>query len=179
MLDAFVSMAPAPGPRKTVTREVSPYEEPFSGFVFKIQANMDPAHRDRIAFLRICSGKFLRGMKAFHHRIKKDVTFANATIFMANERENVSEAYPGDIIGIYNHGTIKIGDTFSDKEPLRFTGIPSFCTGIFQKSHIAKSIESQTSSKRIDPIGRRRCHSSISAFIVPLFHIRGSRNAPV
>ena len=133
MLDAFVSMAPAPGPRKTVTREVSPYEEPFSGFVFKIQANMDPAHRDRIAFLRICSGKFLRGMKAFHHRIKKDVTFANATIFMANERENVSEAYPGDIIGIYNHGTIKIGDTFSDKEPLRFTGIPSFAPEFFKK----------------------------------------------
>ena len=133
MLDAFVKMAPAPGPRKAMTRDVSPYEAPFSGFVFKIQANMDPAHRDRIAFLRICSGKFSRGMKAFHHRIGKDITFANATIFMAKERENVSEAYPGDIIGIYNHGTIKIGDTFSEKEPLQFTGIPSFAPEFFKK----------------------------------------------
>jgi peptide chain release factor 3 len=104
MLDAFVEMAPSPGPREAVTRKVSPYEEPFSGFAFKIQANMNPAHRDRIAFIRICSGKFTRGMKAVHHRIGKEVTFSNATIFMANEREIVSEAYPGDIIGIHNHG---------------------------------------------------------------------------
>lgn len=83
----------------------------ISGFVFKIQANMDPAHRDRIAFLRICSGKFTLGMKVFHHRLGKEITLANATIFMAKERSNVEEAYAGDIIGIYNHGTIKIGDT--------------------------------------------------------------------
>jgi peptide chain release factor 3 len=133
MLDAFVEMAPSPGPRAAVTRKVSPYEEPFSGFAFKIQANMNPAHRDRIAFIRICSGKFTRGMKAFHHRIGKDVTFSNATIFMANERENVSEAYPGDIIGIHNHGTIKIGDTFTEKEPLKFCGIPSFAPEIFKR----------------------------------------------
>ncbi len=133
MLDAFVEMAPSPGPRAAVTREVSPYEEPFSGFAFKIQANMNPAHRDRVAFIRICSGKFTRGMKAFHHRIGKDVKFSNATIFMANERENVTEAYPGDIIGIYNHGTIKIGDTFSEKEPLRFCGIPNFAPEFFRK----------------------------------------------
>jgi len=133
MLDAFVKMAPSPGPRPAVTREVSPYEESFSGFAFKIQANMNPAHRDRIAFVRICSGKFIRGMKAFHHRIGKDVTLSNATVFMANERENVSEAYPGDIIGIYNHGTIKIGDTFSEKEPLKFRGIASFAPEYFRK----------------------------------------------
>ncbi len=133
MLDTFVDIAPCPGPRAAVTRNVSPYEEPFSGFVFKIQANMNPAHRDRMAFVRICSGKFTRGMKAAHHRIGKNVTFSNATIFMANERENVEEAYPGDIIGIHNHGTIKIGDTFSEKEPLKFRGIPSFAPEIFRK----------------------------------------------
>jgi len=133
MLDAFVEVAPSPGSRAAVTRDVSPYEDAFSGFAFKIQANMNPAHRDRIAFVRICSGKFTRGMKAFHHRIGKDVTFSNATIFMANERENVAEAYPGDIIGIYNHGTIKIGDTFSEKEPLKFCGIPNFAPEFFRK----------------------------------------------
>ncbi|MCD6224593.1 MAG: peptide chain release factor 3 [Deltaproteobacteria bacterium] len=133
LLNTFVEMSPAPGPRDAVTREVSPYEEAFSGFAFKIQANMDPAHRDRIAFIRICSGKFTRGMKVVHHRIGKIVTLANATIFMANERENVSEAYPGDIIGIHNHGTIKIGDTFSEKEPLKFCGIPNFAPEFFKR----------------------------------------------
>ncbi len=133
MLDAFVEMAPSPGPRAALSREVFPDEESFSGFAFKIQANMNPAHRDRIAFLRICSGKFTRGMKAVHHRIGKEIIFSNATIFMANERENVVEAYPGDIIGIHNHGTIKIGDTFSDKEVLKFSGIPNFAPEYFRK----------------------------------------------
>ena len=126
LLDAFVELAPPPGPRMTLTREVRPEEKDFSAFAFKIQANMDPAHRDRIAFLRICSGKFTRGMKVTHHRLGKEVTLANATIFMAQDRSNVEEAYPGDIIGIHNHGTIKIGDTFTEGEPLHFTGIPSF-----------------------------------------------------
>ncbi len=133
LLDAFVEMAPPPGPRAAVSREVSSYEAPFSGFAFKIQANMNPAHRDRIAFIRICSGKFTRGMKAVHHRIGKEVIFSNATIFMANDRENVTEAYPGDIIGIHNHGAIKIGDTFSEKEPLKFCGIPNFAPEFFRK----------------------------------------------
>lgn len=126
LLDAFVEIAPPPSPRPATTREVAPDEEEFSGFVFKIQANMDPAHRDRIAFLRICSGKFERGMHVRQHRIGKEVILSNATIFMAQDRTNIEEAYPGDIIGIHNHGTIKIGDTFSDKEPLKFTGIPHF-----------------------------------------------------
>lgn len=133
LLDAFVEMAPCPGPRAAVTREVSPFEEAFSGFAFKIQANMDPAHRDRIAFLRICSGKFTRGMKVVHHRTGKEIALSNATIFMAQDRTNVQEAYPGDIIGIHNHGTIKIGDTFSEKEPLKFTGIPSFAPEHFRR----------------------------------------------
>ncbi len=133
LLDAFVEMAPAPGPRQSVSRMVEPMEEDFSGFVFKIQANMNPAHRDRIAFCRICSGKFNRGMKVKHHRLGKEITLAGATIFMAQERANVEEAWPGDIIGLHNHGTIKIGDTFTTKEELKFTGIPNFAPELFRR----------------------------------------------
>lgn len=141
LLDAFVEMAPAPGPRATVSRDVSPHEESFSGFVFKIQANMDPAHRDRIAFLRICSGRFQKGIKVMHHRIGKDITLANATIFMAQDRANVVEAFPGDIIGLHNHGTIKIGDTFTDKEPLNFTGIPNFAPEHFRRVRLKNPLK--------------------------------------
>ena len=133
MLDAFVELAPSPDVRTATSRDVSPYEKSFSGFAFKIQANMNPAHRDRIAFVRICSGRFTRGMKVMHHRIDKEFSLANATIFMAKERENVEEAFPGDIIGIYNRGAIKIGDTFSEKEPLKFTGIPNFAPEHFRR----------------------------------------------
>ena len=136
LLEAFVELSPSPGVQTATTRDVSPEEEDFSGFVFKIQANMDPAHRDRIAFFRICSGKFTRGMKVRHHRIGKDITLSNATIFMAQDRSTVEEAYPGDIIGIHNHGTIKIGDTFTDKEALKFTGIPNFAPEHFRKIYL-------------------------------------------
>ncbi len=147
MLDAFVELAPAPIPRPTTTREVSPYEKEFSGFVFKIQANMDPAHRDRIAFLRICSGRFERGMKMRHHRIGKEITVANATIFMAQNRSHVEEAYAGDIIGIHNHGTIKIGDTFTSKEPLKFTGIPSFAPEHFRRVRLKNPLKTKQLDK--------------------------------
>jgi peptide chain release factor 3 len=130
-----------------VTREVSPAEEAFSGFVFKIQANMDPMHRDRIAFLRICSGKFTRGMKVRHHRIGKDVILSNATIFMAQDRANVEEAWPGDIIGLHNHGTIKIGDTFTDKEPLKFTGIPNFAPEHFRRVRLKNPLKAKQLEK--------------------------------
>ncbi|WP_073474976.1 peptide chain release factor 3 [Desulfatibacillum alkenivorans] len=133
LLDALVEMAPAPGVRPAESRDVSPLEENFSGFTFKIQANMDPAHRDRIAFVRICSGKFNRGMKVMHHRIGKEMIISNATMFMAQDRANVEEAWPGDIIGVHNHGTIKIGDTFTLKEPLKFTGIPNFAPEHFRR----------------------------------------------
>jgi peptide chain release factor 3 len=133
LLEAFVEIAPAPGKRPSTSREVSPYEEPFSGFVFKIQANMDPAHRDRIAFLRVCSGKFTRGMKVVHHRIGKTVSLSKATVFLAQDRAHVEEAFPGDIIGLHNHGTIKIGDTFTEKEPLKFTGVPNFAPEHFRR----------------------------------------------
>ncbi len=147
MLDAFVELAPPPGARQAVSREVSPYEEKFSGFAFKIQANMNPAHRDRIAFVRICSGKFNRGMKVVHHRIGKEVTFANATIFLAQDRENVAEAFPGDIIGIHNHGTIKIGDTFTEKEPLKFTGIPNFAPEHFRRVRLKNPLKAKQLQK--------------------------------
>jgi peptide chain release factor 3 len=150
MLDAFVELAPPPGPRATTDRNVSPDEEAFSGFTFKIQANMNPAHRDRIAFFRICSGKFTRGMKVVHHRLGKEVILSNATIFMAQDRSNVEEAYPGDIIGIHNHGTIKIGDTFSEKEPLKFTGIPNFAPEHFRRVLLKNPIKAKQLNKGLE-----------------------------
>jgi len=132
LLDAFAKYAPSPGKRKAVTRLVEPAEEKFSGFVFKIQANMDPLHRDRIAFLRICSGKYSQGMKMRHVRVAKDVQISNALTFMAGDRDRVVEAYPGDIIGLHNHGTIQIGDTFSQGEALQFIGIPYFAPELFR-----------------------------------------------
>ncbi len=147
LLDAFVEMAPAPTSRSTQTRRVSPYEDAFSGFVFKIQANMDPAHRDRIAFLRVCSGRFRRGMKVIHHRIGKEITISNATIFLAQDRTKAEEAFAGDIIGIHNHGTIKIGDTFTEKEPLKFTGIPNFAPERFRRIRLKNPMKAKQLQK--------------------------------
>ncbi len=147
LLDTFVEIAPAPLPRLTATRMVSPDEDAFSGFVFKIQANMDPAHRDRIAFMRICSGCFSRGMRVRHHRIGKDVLISNPIIFMAQERETVDKAWPGDIIGIHNHGTIKIGDTFSEKEPLKYIGIPNFAPEHFRRVRLKTALKAKQLQK--------------------------------
>ncbi len=133
LLDMFVEHAPAPMPRQTIARTVSADEEAFSGFIFKIQANMDPQHRDRIAFLRVCSGTYTNGMKLRHVRIGRDVKVANAITFMASEREHIEQAYPGDIIGLHNHGTIQIGDTFTLGEELQFTGIPNFAPELFRR----------------------------------------------
>jgi len=136
LLDFFVEHAPSPKPRATTTREVKPEEETFSGFVFKIQANMDPQHRDRVAFLRVCSGKYESGMKAFHVRSGKEQKLANALTFMASDREIVETAYPGDVIGLHNHGTISIGDTFSAGESMGFTGIPNFAPELFRRARL-------------------------------------------
>lgn len=132
LLDAFAAYAPAPESRETVTRTIDPTEEKFSGFVFKIQANMDPAHRDRIAFLRVCSGRYSQGMKMYQVGIEREVKISQALTFMASDREHVNEAWPGDIIGLYNHGTIQIGDTFTEGEKLKFTGIPYFAPELFR-----------------------------------------------
>ena len=147
LLDTFVQYAPHPQERATTTRLVSPYEETFSGFVFKIQANMDPAHRDRIAFFRICSGHFERGMKVRHLRLGRDIQLSNATIFLAQDRTNVEEAFAGDIIGIHNHGTIKIGDTFTQGEELKFTGIPNFAPEHFRKVRLLNPMKSKALEK--------------------------------
>jgi peptide chain release factor 3 len=133
LLDAFVEYAPAPIPRQTLQREVDAAESKFSGFVFKIQANMDPAHRDRIAFLRVCSGSYKKGMKMRHVRLGKTVQVSNAITFQADERKHVEEAWPGDIIGLHNHGTIQIGDTFSEGEELKYEGIPYFAPELFRR----------------------------------------------
>ncbi len=133
MLDGLTKWAPSPMPRQTETREVVATEETLSGFIFKIQANMDPKHRDRIAFMRIVSGKYSKGMKLRHVRLEKDVNISDAVTFMAGDREQVEDAYPGDIIGLHNHGTIQIGDTFTEGENLHFTGIPNFAPELFKR----------------------------------------------
>ncbi len=134
LLDAVVDMSPAPLSRPAQTREVDPFEEKFSGFIFKIQANMDPKHRDRIAFLRVCSGRFERGMKIKQVAGGKSIAVNNAITFMARDRNTTDEAYAGDIIGIPNHGTVRLGETFTEGEDLRFTGIPSFAPEMFQRA---------------------------------------------
>jgi peptide chain release factor 3 len=133
LLDGFVMYAPPPRPLATTTRTVDPKEEKFTGFVFKIQANMDPAHRDRVAFMRVCSGRFDKGMKLRHARLDRDVQINAALHFMAGDREHAEIAWPGDIIGLHNHGTIQIGDTFTQGEELQFTGIPHFAPELFRR----------------------------------------------
>ena len=133
MLDGLTQWAPAPMPRDTDERKVDATEENFSGFVFKIQANMDPKHRDRIAFMRIVSGTYQQGMKLNHVRIGKNVNISDAVTFMAGDRERAANAYAGDIIGLHNHGTIQIGDTFTQGEKLKFSGIPNFAPELFRR----------------------------------------------
>jgi peptide chain release factor 3 len=133
MLDTFIRIAPPPIPRETTVRVIKPDEKKFSGFIFKIHANMDPKHRNRIAFLRVCSGKFERATNYFHVRQEKGIRFSNATAFMAQDRETVDEAWPGDIVGLYDTGNLKIGDTITDGEKLMYTGIPSFSPEIFKE----------------------------------------------
>jgi len=133
MLEDFIEWAPAPLGRKTNTRDVDAHEEGFSGFVFKIQANMDPKHRDRIAFMRICSGEYRKGMKMHHCRISKDIKVTDAVTFVAGDRAHTENAVSGDIIGLYNHGTIQIGDTFTKGEELKFKGIPHFAPELFKR----------------------------------------------
>lgn len=137
LIDGFVAYAPGPQPRDAQAREVSPEESRFSGFVFKIQANMDPAHHDRIAFLRITSGGFKKGMRLHHVRLGKNIQVNNAISFLASKRESASEAVAGDIIGLHNHGTIQIGDTFTEGESLKFTGVPNFAPELFRRVRIA------------------------------------------
>ena len=133
LLDSFIEISPDPQGRQTDKRFVRPEEEKFSGFVFKIHANLDPRHRDRIAFLRVCSGKFERN-KFFHHvTLNKDLKFSNPTSFMAQDKSVIDEAYPGDVVGLYDTGNFKIGDTLTEGEHMLFQGIPSFSPEIFKE----------------------------------------------
>ncbi|MCG2634032.1 MAG: peptide chain release factor 3 [Gammaproteobacteria bacterium] len=136
LLDAIVEWAPPPQSRPAEARMVSADEEKLTGFVFKIQANMDPMHRDRVAFMRLCSGQFNKGMKVRHVRLGRDVQLHNAITFMAGERSAAEGAVAGDIIGIHNHGTIRIGDTFTQGEDLKFTGIPNFAPELFRRAQL-------------------------------------------
>ncbi len=133
LLDCFIQYAPPPLPRITDIRKVEPNETRFSGFIFKIHANMDPKHRDRLAFLRVCSGKFERNKKLSHIRLQKNIKFSNPTAFMAQDKEIVDTAYPGDIIGLHDTGNLKIGDTLTDGETITYKGVPSFSPEIFKR----------------------------------------------
>ncbi|MBS0309696.1 MAG: peptide chain release factor 3, partial [Proteobacteria bacterium] len=153
ILDALLEWAPPPRSRDATVRVVEPVEEPFSGFVFKIQANMDPAHRDRIAFLRVCSGRFERGMKVKHLRLNREVKVSSVVTFMASSREQVEEAYAGDIIGLPNHGNMQIGDSFSEGEMLQFTGIPYFAPDFFRSVRIRNPLKIKQLHKGLQQLG--------------------------
>lgn len=133
LLDCFINIAPPPLDRETEIRQIHPTEDKFSGFVFKIHANMDPKHRNRIAFVRVCAGKFQRGQNYHHVRLDKNFRFSNATAFMAQSKEIIDEAFPGDIVGLYDTGNLKIGDTLSEGEKGMYKGIPSFSPEIFRE----------------------------------------------
>jgi peptide chain release factor 3 len=153
ILDALLDWAQPPRPRDATARMVDPVEPAFSGFVFKIQANMDPAHRDRIAFLRVCSGRFERGMKIKHLRLNRDIKVSNVVTFMASSREQVEEAYAGDIIGLPNHGNMQIGDSFSEGEMLQFTGIPFFAPDFFRSVRIRNPLKIKQLHKGLQQLG--------------------------
>jgi peptide chain release factor 3 len=143
MLDGFVDFAPAPLPRATNSDVVDSKSDEFTGFVFKIQANMDPKHRDRIAFMRVCSGQYSQGMKMRHVRIGKEVRVSDAVTFLAGERSAANEAFPGDIIGLHNHGTIQIGDTFTSGKDLKFIGVPHFAPELYRRVRLKDPLKSK------------------------------------
>jgi peptide chain release factor 3 len=164
LLATFVEHAPSPRPRATTGREVDAREPKFSGFVFKIQANMDPSHRDRIAFLRICSGRYERGMKLHHVRLGKEVRVADALTFMASDRERAERAWAGDIIGLHNHGTINIGDTFTEGEKLNFTGIPNFAPELFRRAVLKDPLKMKALQKGLAQL----CEEGATQLFKPL-----------
>jgi peptide chain release factor 3 len=147
LMDVFVEHAPAPQQRATESREVRATETTLSGFVFKIQANMDPAHHDRVAFLRIVSGQFTRGMKLKHVRAGKTVTIHNAHTFLAAKRDSAEVAYAGDILGLHNHGTIQIGDTFTEGEDLKYIGVPNFAPELFRRVRLKDPLKAKALQK--------------------------------
>ncbi|MHB1951206.1 MAG: peptide chain release factor 3 [Acidiferrobacteraceae bacterium] len=152
LLDRFVQLAPPPGPRMSEQREVVPGEEAFSGFVFKIQANMDPLHRDRIAFVRVCSGVYRKGKRLYHVRLQRTLQATNALTFMAQDRASAEEAYAGDIIGLPNHGTMRIGDVLTEGESLRFPGVPSFAPELFRRAQLRNPLKAKQLQKGLEQL---------------------------
>lgn len=153
ILNALCEWAPPPQSRDAGVRTVEPAEAPFSGFVFKIQANMDPKHRDRIAFFRICSGRYTSGMKVRHIRAGRDMKLANALTFMANERVHKEDGVAGDILGIHNHGQLQIGDTLTEGEILGFRGIPYFSPELFRAARLRDPLKSKQLQKGLRELG--------------------------
>jgi len=151
-LDRFVELAPPPRPRPTSTGTLAPDEPRFTGFVFKIQANMDPQHRDRIAFVRICSGRFQRGMTVHHVRTAKELTLARPVQFLAQERTVIDEAYSGDIIGLWDPGVLRIGDTICQGDPLEFEGIPRFSPEHFVRVRLEDPLKRKQLKKGLDQL---------------------------
>lgn len=147
MLDKFIEYAPPPQGRAAATRDVAVTENKFTGFVFKIQANMNPAHHDRVAFLRIVSGQFTKGMKLKHVRAGKTMTVHNAHTFLAAQRDNAEQAFAGDILGLHNHGTIQIGDTFTEGESLKYIGVPNFAPELFRRVRLRDPLKAKALQK--------------------------------
>ena len=164
LLKEFVRISPKPQARETHTQSVEPQDTRFSGFVFKIQANMNPKHRDRIAFLRVCSGVYRKGMRMRHVRLGRDLKVSDALTFMAGERTHTEEAYAGDIIGLHNHGTIQIGDSFSEGEGMVFTGIPNFAPELFRRVRLRDPMD----SKRLEQGVRQLSEEGASQVFLPL-----------
>ncbi len=152
-LDYLAEHSPSPLSRRCEQREVAPNETRFSGFVFKIQANMDPAHRDRIAFVRICSGEYKKGIKLHHVRLGRDMQVSSALTFLAGEREQAEQAFAGDIIGLHNHGTIQVGDSFTEGEKLSFLGIPHFAPELFRRVQLRDPLKMKALLKGLIQLG--------------------------
>ncbi len=164
LLDEFVRYAPAPLARDSEERRVEPTEPEMTGFVFKIQANMDPGHRDRIAFLRLCSGEYRKGMKVLHVRSGKDMKIADAITFLAADRQHTDTACAGDIIGLHNHGTINIGDSFSEGDKVHFRGIPSFAPELFRRAVLKDPLRLKALRKGLEQL----CEEGATQLFQPL-----------
>src|ERR1700692_2931514 len=164
LLLGFANQSPAPLPGPASPPQIPSDEPKLTGFVFKIQANMDPGHRDRIAFMRLCSGRYARGMRLHHVRLHKDVRIADAMTFLAADRSQAEEAYAGDIIGLHNHGTINIGDTFTEGEDLTFTGVPNFAPEMFRRAVLKDPLRMKALQKGLSQL----CEEGATQLFKPL-----------
>ncbi len=164
LLAAFVEYAPSPQACEAAERMVEVQEPKLTGFVFKVQANMDPGHRDRVAFLRLCSGRYSKGMRLHHVRLGKEVRVGDALTFLAADREQADDAWAGDILGLHNHGTINIGDTFTEGERLNFTGVPNFAPELFRRAVLRDPLRMKALQKGLSQL----CEEGATQLFKPL-----------